>query len=146
MLDKRVLVIHGEGFQRSALYKALFTAWRCNYMPSIVSEEITYPFTNFNVYTIEVAKGMRNFIPYFAMNVIDYPCYDQNYSMFVEGVLRSQKISENENMLYFRNIQQVMGYCIIPSTHFGKHIIEYNPSLLSLLFPTPVLCGTRLSF
>ena len=60
-------------------------------MPSIVSEEITYPFTNFNVYTIEVAKGIRNFIPYFAMNVIDYPCYEQNYSMFVEGVLRSQK-------------------------------------------------------
>ena len=78
MLDKRVLVIHVEGFQRSVLYKALFTAWICNYMPSIVWEEITYPFTNFNVYTIEVAKGMRNFIPYFAINVIDYPCYDQN--------------------------------------------------------------------
>ena len=41
-----------------------------------VWEEITYPFLNFNVWTIEVKKWISNFIPHFIMDVITYPYWD----------------------------------------------------------------------
>ena len=38
--------------------------------------EITYPFLNFNGCTVEVYEWISNFIPYFIMDVITYPCRD----------------------------------------------------------------------
>ena len=45
-------------------------------MPGKVLDEITYPFLNFNGYTVEVKEWKSNFILHFIMDVITYPCYD----------------------------------------------------------------------
>ena len=39
-------------------------------------DEITYPFPNFNGYTVEVWEWMNNFILHFIKHVITYPCWD----------------------------------------------------------------------
>ena len=44
------------------------------HMPSKVWDEITYPFPNFNVATVEVWEWINNFIPHFIMDVITHPC------------------------------------------------------------------------
>ena len=51
----------------------LIPAWISNHMPSGVLGEITYPFPNFNVYTVEVWEWINNFIPPFIMDVITSP-------------------------------------------------------------------------
>ena len=43
-----------------------------NYMPIKMWNEITYPFPNFNGCTVEVWKGISNFLPHFIMDVITY--------------------------------------------------------------------------
>ena len=48
-------------------------------------EGITYPFPNFNGYTIEVWEWISNFIPHFTGQMITYPCWDLNYFMSVKG-------------------------------------------------------------
>ena len=45
-------------------------------MPNKVLDEITYLFPNFNDFTIEVWEWTSNYIPYFIMYVITYPCWD----------------------------------------------------------------------
>ena len=45
-------------------------------MLSKVLDEISYPFLNFNGWTVEVKEWINNFIPYFIMDVIIYPCWD----------------------------------------------------------------------
>ena len=48
-----------------------------NYIHCNVWDEITYPFLNFNGSTVEVQEWiLSNFIPYFIMDVITYPCWD----------------------------------------------------------------------
>ena len=42
-------------------------------MPDKVWDEITYLFTNFNGYAVEVWEWVSNFIPHFVMDVITYP-------------------------------------------------------------------------
>ena len=59
----------------------LLPAW-FNFIPACISnythyelwDEITYPFPNINGATIEVWEWINNFIPYFIMGVITYPC------------------------------------------------------------------------
>ena len=48
----------------------------CNYMPSKVWDEISYPFPNFNGTTMEVWEWIINFISHFTMDVITYPCWE----------------------------------------------------------------------
>ena len=48
----------------------LIPAWKSNYMPSKVLDEVTYPFPNFNGYTIEVWEWTSNFIPHIIMVVL----------------------------------------------------------------------------
>ena len=49
----------------------LIPAWICNHKPGKVWDKITYPFRNFNGFTIEVWKWIIwNFIPHFIMDVI----------------------------------------------------------------------------
>ena len=50
-------------------------------MPSKVWDERTYPFPNFNDYTVEVWERISNSIPHLIMDVITYPCY----TMLVKG-------------------------------------------------------------
>ena len=50
-------------------------------MPCKVWDEITYPFPKFNGATVEVWEWMNNFILYFIMDVITYPCWDKSYTM-----------------------------------------------------------------
>ena len=59
-------------------------AWisNCNYHK--VWDEITYPFPNFNGYTVEVWKWRSNFVPHFTGHVITYPCLDWSLSMLVK--------------------------------------------------------------
>ena len=47
-----------------------------NYIHCIVWDEITYPFQNFNGYTVEVWEWISNFIPHFIGRVITYPGWD----------------------------------------------------------------------
>ena len=47
-----------------------------NYMPSKVSDEITYTFLNFKGATVEVKEWISNYISHFIMDVITYPCWD----------------------------------------------------------------------
>ena len=42
-------------------------------------------FPNVNGVTVEVWKWISNFIPYFIMDVITYPCLNQSWSMLVKG-------------------------------------------------------------
>ena len=50
-------------------------AWISNNTHSNVCDENTYPFPNYNGCTIEVCLWLRNFIPYFIMDAITYPCW-----------------------------------------------------------------------
>ena len=45
-------------------------------MSSEVWDEITYPFPNFNGYTIEVWEWVSNIISHFLIDVVIYPCWD----------------------------------------------------------------------
>ena len=53
-----------------------YQAWMNNHMPNEVWDEITYPFPNFNGWTVEVWEWIINFIPHFIMGAITYPCPD----------------------------------------------------------------------
>ena len=65
--------VHGNKYDKS--YTAA-TAWISNHIPSKVWDEITYPFPNFNGYTVEVWEWISNFIPHFIMDIITYPWWD----------------------------------------------------------------------
>ena len=74
-------------FQQPRLGTTLWHAWgsffwhtwisacTSNYIHYKVYEKITYPFPNFNGYTVEVWEGMSNFIPHFTGHVFTYPCW-----------------------------------------------------------------------
>ena len=51
-------------------------AWMNYYIHQNVWDEITYPFPNFNGFTVEVWQWISNFIPRFMMDVITYLCLD----------------------------------------------------------------------
>ena len=54
----------------------LIPTWITNHMLSKVWDEIIYQFPNFNGFTVEVWEWINNFIPYFLIGVITYPCWD----------------------------------------------------------------------
>ena len=47
-------------------------------MPSKVYDEITFPLLNFHGYTDDVWERISNFILHSIVDVITYPCWDQN--------------------------------------------------------------------
>ena len=49
------------------------TAWISNHMLSKVGDEITYPFPNYNGFTVEVWEWISKFTSHFIMDVITYP-------------------------------------------------------------------------
>ena len=62
-----------ERAQEAVLCTACFSTWISNHMPSKVWDEITYPFSNFNVATVEVWELITNYAPQFIMDVLTYP-------------------------------------------------------------------------
>ena len=50
-----------------------------------VWDKITYPFPNFNGCAVEVWEWISNLIWHLIMDVITYPCWDQNQSLLVKG-------------------------------------------------------------
>ena len=70
---------------------------------------MTYPFPNFNGYTVEVWEWIRNLIPYFIIDVITYPYWGTSYTMLVKGATGvrfdiSRKVSKSPDLcleLYF---------------------------------------------
>ena len=46
--------------------------WISNHKPSNVGDEITYPFPNFNGYTVDVWEWISNFYPHLRIDVITY--------------------------------------------------------------------------
>ena len=54
----------------------LISAWISNHMPSVLWDEITYTFTNFNGCTVDVSEWMSNFNPPLKMDLITYACWD----------------------------------------------------------------------
>ena len=56
-------------------------AWISNHMPCKVCDRITYPFTNFKSYMVEVWEWISNFIPHF---IITYLCRDLSQFRFVK--------------------------------------------------------------
>ena len=53
-----------------------------------MSRQITYPFPNFNGYSVEVLEWVSNLIPHFIMDVITYASWDLSQSMLVKVVTR----------------------------------------------------------
>ena len=49
---------------------ALIPAWISKHMSSKLWDEITYPFQNFNGYTVEISERISNFITNYIMDVI----------------------------------------------------------------------------
>ena len=49
--------------------------------------ENTYPFPNFNGFTVEVWEWISIFISHYVMDVITYPCCDESQSMLTKGAL-----------------------------------------------------------
>ena len=47
-----------------------------NHIPPKMSDEITYPFSNFNDATLEVWERMSNLSPHFVKDMISYPCWE----------------------------------------------------------------------
>ena len=54
----------------------LTPAWVFYYIYYDMWDEMTYPFPNFNGYTVEVWEWISIFIPHFAGHVITYSCWD----------------------------------------------------------------------
>ena len=52
----------------------LISAWKSNYIHSIVLDQITYTFPNFSDYTVEVWEWTNNF--HFTRHVMTYSCWD----------------------------------------------------------------------
>ena len=50
----------------------------------VIWDEITYPFPNFNGFSIEIWKWISDFTPHFTGHVITYPCWNQSLSMLIE--------------------------------------------------------------
>ena len=50
--------------------------WISNQMTIEVWDGNTYPFLNHNGCIVKVSEWINNFIPYFKMDVITYPCWD----------------------------------------------------------------------
>ena len=59
--------------------------WTINYTHFKLWDEITYPFPNFNSFTIEVWEWISNFIPHFSGHAITYPCRDLSWTRLVKG-------------------------------------------------------------
>ena len=55
-------------------------------MPSKVWDEITYPFPNFNGFTIEVSEWTSNIIPHFTMDV--FPPDDLSSGPYTQSIIR----------------------------------------------------------
>ena len=71
------LPIHGDSWGPfCSHYLSLIWVWKNSQTPSKVWDEVTYSFQNFNGCTVEVWEWLSNFIPYFIMDVITYPCWD----------------------------------------------------------------------
>ena len=49
--------------------------------------EITYPFPNFNGYTVEVGEWIINFILHFTWHTFTHSCWEYSLSMLVKGAL-----------------------------------------------------------
>ena len=47
-------------------------------MPSKLEDDIIYAFGNFNGYTADIWEWISNFILYFIMDIIYYPCWDDS--------------------------------------------------------------------
>ena len=57
-----------------------------------MGDEITYPFPNFNGFSVEVWEWIKNFIPHFIIDVITYPCWDQSKSVLEKGTLKHKDL------------------------------------------------------
>ena len=56
-----------------------------NHMPSKMWHDFTYPFPNFNGYTVEVWEGISNSIPHFMLGVIIFfSCWDWRSTMLIK--------------------------------------------------------------
>ena len=53
-----------------------YSIWVSNYIHYKMWDEITYIFPNYNGLTVEVWEWIRDFIPHFIMELINYPCWD----------------------------------------------------------------------
>ena len=76
--------------QLSLLSGVSILTWISNHMPSKVWYEMTYPFPNFNGWSVEVWEWVSHFIPRFTMYVIIYPWWDLSWSILEKGPGRSQ--------------------------------------------------------
>ena len=54
----------------------LISAWISNHMPCKICDEITYPFSNFNISRVEVFEWISTFIPHIVLGAITYPYQD----------------------------------------------------------------------
>ena len=93
---------------------SLILAWITNYIHDKVWDEITYPFPNFNGYTIEVWEWISNFIPHFAGHLITYPMLRFNLKLISK---RGPRVTSSLNLLLRMTLRftRPISLTIIPS-------------------------------
>ena len=127
---------------------------------SKIWDEITYPFPNCNGCTVEILELISNFIPHLIMDMITYPCWDQNYSMLVKGAIDVLAYSSarplvrtvRTALLHMFSIPfcgflwfQVIFYIRwrhtqwpTESREISRHFVYYNYLFLSVLYQTKI--------
>ena len=105
-------------------------------MSSKVWDEITYPFANFNICTVEVWDWISNFFPQFIMDVLTYPCWDLSQNMLVKRrcwwkrslsatesqILNNQRFHMCIALFLDQFSRKRMTSCVIPMENTSKYI------------------------
>ena len=121
-------------------------AWALARCASEMSKNITYPFPNFNMpskvwdeiaYPFPNLNGVSNFIPYFIMDVITYPCISVGYS-----ILRQSPATKDDSVVHLSTITTKS--CI--SSLHGNKIYGTGLNLFACQPSYAVVLYTRLHY
>ena len=69
-----IVLYYIGSFYQQGLF--LILEWRCNHIPCLMWDGITYPFTHFNSATFTIWESILNSVPPFTGHVITYTCRD----------------------------------------------------------------------
>ena len=88
-------------------------------MPTIVRDEITYPFLNFYGCTVEVWEWIRKVITRFIMDASAYPCWNQSQSTLVKWALSainqvSAAIRPKFSPMSGQNVSRILDLLLAP--------------------------------
>ena len=112
----RCIVLWGSFYQYGL---TLFSAGISNHMPSKVWDDIIFPFPYFNGCIIKVCGWIRNFSQYFMMDVVIYPCCDQNLTMWIKG-------TTGVNLVFCWRLTDTVIVQSLPDKDYRTRNIQYD--------------------